>query len=168
MNRFASSQKKVTPEKAASADAAMDYIALLLARREYSEYEVRSRLNDRGYTARTVAQAITRAVGCGLIDDQRFAQRFIKSKISAGIGKYRIEQELRLKGINAEGVEGYPEAFYSEVDELENALSVLSRFHTRSKNQYQAAFRHLVGKGYSSSLAQAALRAHSEQSADSY
>lgn len=154
--------KKVSPEKASNADAAMDYVARLLISRERSVHEVRSRLAEKGYEAAVVSEAVGRAQSCGLLDDQRFAQSYLKDKIRLGWGKRRIEQELYRFGIKIEDIDGYPEAFFTEESQVESALRALSRHHSRSKNPRQAAYRYLMGKGYSPSIVSAAIKLHED------
>lgn len=163
MKALNSKPKKVSPEKAVSADAGMDYLARLLTSRERSCEEVRKRLLEKGYTEDTVSEVIERACACALLDDNRFAENYIKDKLALRWGKRRIERELFFFGIKTETIPGYPEEFFSESEQLENALAALERHHSRSKNPRQAAYRFLLSKGYSSSIASAALKQLEEQ-----
>ena len=136
----------------------MNALVRLLTARERSVQEARKRLLDKGYTRESSSHAIERALACGLLDDQRFAEGLIKDRLSAGWGRRRIDQDLYLFGIAKASIEGYPEAFFNEDDELEQALLALKHHRSRSKNPRQAAYRHLVSKGYSSDIASAAIR----------
>ena len=142
----------------------MNSLARLLALRDRSVQEVRKRLSDKGFSAEATASAIERALDCGLLDDQRFAQDLIKDKLSLGWGRLRIDQELYRFGIAKTSIEGYPEAFFTEESELEQALKSLQRHHSRAKNPRQAAYSYLLGKGYSSSIAGAAIRTFERES----
>lgn len=156
-------QKKVSAEKAADANAAMDSLARLVATRERSVREVETRLADKGYTEQTIAQAVERALACDLLDDTRFAEGYIKDKLRAGWGRKRIEQELYRFGIQAPELKGYPEAYFSEDEQLQTALQALERHHSRSKNLREARYRYLVSKGYSSDIVSQAVRLYSER-----
>lgn len=160
--------KKVSTAKAASYEACMDYLARLLSTRERSLQESQKRLLDKGYQEQVVSLVLERAQACGLLDDQRFAQGLIKDKLAAGWGTRRIEQELYRFGINKEFVEGYPEDFVTEEDQLQNALRALERHHSRSKNPQQAAYRYLISKGYSPDIVTAAIRAQEEVASDTW
>ncbi|MDR1359219.1 MAG: RecX family transcriptional regulator [Coriobacteriales bacterium] len=144
--------------RAGNANAAMDSLAHLLRKRERSVQEARKRLREKGYEAEAVSCTVSRALACGLLDDERFARGYIKGKLSLGWGRRRIEQELYRFGIATKNIEGYPDAFFADDEQLEAALIASSKHRSRSKNPRQAAYRFLVSKGYSSSIASAALR----------
>ena len=151
-------QHKDLGAKASDPEEAMKSLVRLLAARERSVHEARKRLLEKGYSSESCASALERALACGLLDDQRFAEDLIKDKLAAGWGKHRIDQELYRFGIAKDTLEGYPEAYFLEEEQLQRALNTLERYHTRSKNPQQQAYRYLVGKGYSSSIAAAAVR----------
>jgi regulatory protein len=150
-------QKKNLGNKASDLGSAMDALARLVAGRERSIKEALDRLTEKGFTPETTSCTIERAVACGLLDDQRFAQGFIKDKLSRGWGRRRIEQELYRFGIAKESIEGYPDDFFSEETQVEAALQALKKHRSRAKNPRQAAYQYLVGKGYSSDIAVAAI-----------
>jgi len=151
-------QRKDLGAKATNADEAMNALVRLVAARERSVQETRKRLLEKGYSQEASSCAVERALGCGLLDDQRFAQDLIKDRLSAGWGKRRIEADLYRFGIAKGEIEGYPEAFFSDDEQLEQALIALSKHRSRSKNPRQAAYNHLISKGYSSNIASAAIR----------
>lgn len=154
--------KKDLGARASNPLAAMDALARLLATRERSTSEAQKRLIEKGYTETAVEDTLKRAVSCGLLDDQRFAQDFIKTKLTAGWGARRIEQELYRFGISKDSIEGYPDAFYSNDDQLEKALVALKKHRSKSKNPRQAAYRYLAGRGFSHDVIHTALRAQDE------
>lgn len=166
MRALNNKKTKLAPEKAASIDAAMDALARLVAARERSTHEVSTRLKDKGFDEDVVEQAVKRGCTCGLLDDERFARSYVKDKSNAGWGKRRIEQELYRYGLRLEVFAGYPEEFFCQDDELAHALKALERHHSRSKNPRQAAYRYLVGKGFSFEIASAAIKAHEARLAD--
>lgn len=136
----------------------MDSLARLLVVRERSISEARDRLSQKGYEETTIDSTIERATRCGLLDDERFARGYIKSKLSRGWGQRRIEQEFYRFGIDTDSIEGYPDEFFSDDEQLERALIALRKHRSQSKNPRQAAYRYLVSKGYSSSIASNAIR----------
>lgn len=144
--------------QAFDAQAAMDSLARLLATRQRSVHEAHVRLLKKGYDSQTIAHVLQRALACELLNDQRFARSFIKDKLAAGWGRRRVEQELHRFGITVEEIEGYPDEYFSEDEQLERALLALRRHHSQSKNPRQAAYRFLIGRGYSSDVASAAIR----------
>ena len=103
---------------------------------------------------RTVAlQATERAIRCGIVDDRRYAEVFIATKIRAGWGKSRIERELSLRRVDPYLLEGYPDAFFDVDDERDRAWALLERKPVPSKNPVEKLARFLVGKGFAPGLA---------------
>ncbi len=150
--------------KASSSDAAWNSLTRLLATRGRSVQESRERLLEKGYDDKVVEFVLNRALACGLLDDQKFAQSLIKGRIAAGWGIRRIERELSRFGINTENIDGYPEAFISEDALLVKACALLRRHRSTSKNPRQAAYRYLMSRGYNQDIALAAIQKTQEDS----
>lgn len=158
-----------TPSSSASsidldANAAFKKIVDLVNVSDKSELQIRSRLSDKGFDETSIDEAVRRAKNYGFIDDGRYASMLIRSRISQGKGIVGIERELRSHNIEPVDVEGWPDEYYtSDEDELERALSYLDRKPPRSKNPRDGAFRKLVQKGYSTSIASSAARIWAER-----
>ncbi len=133
--------------------------------RERCESELRARLVRDGFAADDADAAIRRAVACGLVDDLRYAGVLIRSRVAQGRGKSGIVAELEHAGIDASSVPGWPDEFFPEdaPSEVERALDLLRRKPSRSKDVRGAAFRRLVGKGYSQQVAYDAARRYAEE-----
>lgn len=132
-----------------------------------SEKAMRERLKKDGFEDLDIDVAIDRALSYGFIDDMRFADVLIRSRISQGKGSAGIERELAGHDIDINDVPGWPNEY--EIDseiELDRALSFLDRKPPRSKNQREGAFRKLVQRGFSTSVASSAARIWSERSED--
>lgn len=72
-----------------------------LSRREYSVFELRSKL-ERNHADELVEQVLDELLDQDLLSDRRFAEVFVRSRIGRGQGPMRIRQELRQRGINDE------------------------------------------------------------------
>jgi regulatory protein len=84
-------------------DAALRF----LEARQRSSDEVRRRLTTAGYRPELVDGAIERLTGLGIIDDEAFAKTWVESRDRARPrGERALRQELRLKGIDRELVDG--------------------------------------------------------------
>lgn len=141
------------------ANAAFKKIVDLVNVSDKSELQLRSRLSDKGFDEESIDEAINRAKDYRFIDDARYANVLIRSRISQGKGIAGIERELRSHNIEPYEVDGWPDEFFSsDDDELERALSYLERKPPRSKNLREGAFRKLVQNGYSTSIASSAAR----------
>jgi regulatory protein len=130
---------------------------LLIKVRDRSTKELADRLRQAGFPEQIARAEVARAVRAGLVDDERFCRLYVSGKAHLGWGRNRITREIRRYGIDLSQKEGYPEAFFSEEDELERARLCLRSFHTRSKNPQAACLRRLVNKGFSLSIARQAL-----------
>ena len=111
----------------------------MLSRRDYAVLEARERL-------------------LRFLDDCRFATYFISERIRRGWGRRKIEIELKRKGVDASDLPGYPEDFFSDDDELDRAIELLSRKSIPSVRPQEKLIRHLMAKGFSYSVSAEAAR----------
>ena len=82
---------------------ALSRVMRLLARREYSEQEIRRKLGDE-YPATILAVVIERCRALDWLNEARMMAVFIRSRASRGYGPMRVMQELRFKGLSAEPI----------------------------------------------------------------
>ena len=147
-----------------SEEEAFRKIVALVNISDRSEHTIRERLTKAGFEQRAVEQAIVRAKSYGFIDDCRFADVLIRSRLSQGKGSQGIVRELAAQNIDIETIPGWPYEYDVDDDrELERALALLNRKPPRSKNKREGAFRKLMGSGFSSSVASSAARMWTEQ-----
>ncbi len=125
----------------------------LLNRRDYSSAEARRKLRDDGYSTSSTDYAVRRAVEAGLIDDARFADVYIRSKIYAGWGQRKIERELSLRGVEPSSVPGWPWEYLDPDSERERAYELAQRKVVSGKNRVEKMARFLMGRGFSTSVA---------------
>ena len=145
--------------------SAFSKIVALLNASDKSELVLRNRLSQCGFTNEAIDESILKAKNLGFVDDSRFAQVLIRSRIAQGKGCAGIERELLSHGIEPCDIDGWPEDFgISDGSEVERALELLNRKPPRSSNVRDGAFRKLVQKGYSSSVASSAARLWCESS----
>lgn len=128
-------------------------VETLLSRRDYSSQELSRKLIDDGYSPDIVKTLVNRACSSGLVNDTRYADSFIRTKLSAGWGKDKIERELSRKGIDAEQIEGWPDEYLSEGAERERAFELALSRPLTGKNDYARLVRFLCGRGFSYGLA---------------
>lgn len=169
---------------------AFEKVSRLACARERGSRELIDRLVRDGFSREVAESAVQRALDCGLIDDVRYGAVLIRTRVSQGRGRKGIEDELERAGIAATDIPGWPEEFFSVDDfdpfrvnanaeddvvgctfgcessdeqEVERALALLRRKPPRSKNIQASAYRKLVTKGYSTSVASAATRRFMEE-----
>ena len=73
----------------------------MLARRELSVAECRSRLARKEHSEGEIDAAVARLIEAGALDDRRVADAFARTAINVrGRGRLRIQRELQAKGID--------------------------------------------------------------------
>lgn len=120
---------------------------------EKCTHDIRQKLRDKGFSDDAIGIAVKEAEDKGYLDDSRYAESYIASRLKAGFGPERIERELAAKGIDIWEIDGWPQAYTDADAELESALKLLEKHPPTAKNKRDAAFRKLYQKGYSSSVA---------------
>ncbi|MDO4501887.1 MAG: regulatory protein RecX [Coriobacteriia bacterium] len=130
-------------------------IESLFMHRDRSEHEMRTRLAQEDFTLDAIDHAVGKAKRCGLIDDARFADAFIRARIRSGKGNCAIEHDLRQRGVEPSSLPDWPYQYQetSRERQVERAFALLERQPPRSKNPLRSAYQKLVRKGYSSSVA---------------
>lgn len=76
--------------------AAMD----LLARREYSLFELRTRLKRRFADESMIDEQLSRLTDENLQSDARFAESYVRQRVARGYGPLRLRAELRGRGVS--------------------------------------------------------------------
>ncbi|MCQ4848144.1 RecX family transcriptional regulator [Gordonibacter pamelaeae] len=153
----------VEASAADGAERAFRKIERLALAREQASAALRARLAREGFAPEAADAAVDRALSCGLVDDARYAEVLVRSRLSQGRGAQGIAAELDALGIDASVVPGWPEEFAVDHEsEVERALALLDRKPPRAKNRRDAAFRRLVQKGFGASVASTAARVWSE------
>jgi regulatory protein len=84
-------------------EAAMQQAMRLLERRERTTQEIERKLRERGFAEELIAQVMARLQETGLVNDARFAQRFVESREhSRPRSRRALSVELRQRGLNDE------------------------------------------------------------------
>lgn len=139
-------------------------IVSLVNHADRSEKSIRDRLSRDGFNEDDIDTAIKKALDYGFIDDMRFAEVLVRSRVSQSKGSDGIARELAENGIDATDVEGWPYEFGLSYDEeLDRALAYLRRKPPRSKNLREGAYRKLAQRGFPSSIASSAARMYIEE-----
>lgn len=142
------------PQESEGEQEAFKKIARLVKVRDRSCDEVRCRLIRDGIEEIDVEKAIERACACSFLDDDRFADVLIRSRLRAGKGLDGIVRELKSHGIDPESINGFPERYLEAFPtQQDSAYALLCRKPPRAKNALQAAYAKLVRAGYPASIA---------------
>jgi len=88
----------------ASADSdseAKAYALRCLARREFSQSELRQRLSRRGHNSKLIDSVLEWLIEASYQSDERFAESRIRHRSNQAYGPRRISQELKQQGIES-------------------------------------------------------------------
>ena len=128
-----------------------DKAVSLLARREHSRSELQRKLRQRQYPESLIAETLELLEQRGYLDNQRFAEAFIRERIARGQGPLRITADLRQRGIDDGTIRLLLEA--AEVDWLEQAAAVRERRFgdapPAGRVEWGRQGRFLAGRGFS-------------------
>lgn len=125
----------------------------LLNRRDYSTAEMRSKLLDDGFYGPVIDEYLRRASEVGLLDDTRYADAFIRSKVASGWGERKVSAALRARGIDASTLDGWPYEYFDEGTEFERAFEIASRKSFSERNRFSKVVRFVMGRGFSGTVA---------------
>ena len=122
----------------------------LLARRAYTEAELRRRLSR--YPEAEVEEALARLREWGYLDDRAYAEGFARSR-KRRWGSGRLRAELLRRGVGEEVVE---EVLPGEDEEVEAAVSLLARRWSRLGGDRRRAVGFLLRRGFPPEVAERA------------
>jgi regulatory protein len=129
----------------------------LLARREHSARQLRTKLTRRGAGEEPADEALDGGLDellatlerQGLQSDARFAELLVRSRLSQHYGPLRIAAELRLAGVEASLIAAAIEAADADWD-TGAAAALRKRFGNAGTRRAEQArqFRYLLGRGF--------------------
>jgi len=129
-----------------------------LSRREHSRFELIRKLRQKGFESTVIESVLSQLQVDNLLNEQRFVESFVYSRINRGYGPLRIQQELRQRGITgdllAQALENYD-------DWTDLACQVRQkRFGETPKNAQERAkqSRFLYYRGFSGTQIKIALK----------
>ncbi len=122
--------------------------------RDRSVKETRDRLIRGGFKSDSVERAIEQALHYQILDDQRFADSLVRSRLRQGKGLDGVVRELRGHNIAVKTLlPGFPDEYLAGRPSQEDcAYALLCRKPPRAKNARQAAYAKLVRAGYPMAL----------------
>jgi len=138
----------------------------LLGFRERSAAELTRRLADDGYPEPVRRATVARLSELALVDDERFAFAYARSRGAAGYGPRKVRNELRRRGISEDTAHQAVSEAFSERDELEHSRMALKGRTAADRKDRDRLVRRLVSKGFSLSAARAAVDAVSSAGED--
>lgn len=131
---------------------ALNYVINLLARREYSEFEIRCKMQEKCFTELEIDEVLSYCQQKNWQNDQRFTENYLVFRSQRGYGFNRIKQELQqLKGISSDVIQQALDEAGINWSEL--ALTVLRKkfpqFATISEvKMKQKVWRYMLSHGF--------------------
>lgn len=115
--------------------SAYDRALGMLARREYSQRELRTRLERAGCDEEESAAAIQRLREQDYQDDDRFGEMIVRARVGQGYGPGRIRAELRSHGMSDDAIRVL-------LDAADTDWQALAQTHLRKKYGRRPATDH--------------------------
>ena len=117
----------------------------LLSRCETYRASVERKLYKKGFSAESVKTALDELCRQSLLDDERFATLWLKSRSHRLEGKRKLELELRFRGVDKECAARALDKHFRDVDEGELCLraweKVFPQKHDTLKTQTALAYK---------------------------
>jgi regulatory protein len=125
----------------------------VLARRDFFESEMRAKIAEH-FGEEAADETIEKLKGYGYINDETCRKNLIASRLRSGYGKFRIVEELREKGVDADLADMQDIAGERGIDTKAQLAEMVRRFleTKRAKTPYelkQKCIAHFYRKGYS-------------------
>lgn len=135
---------------------------LLAGAHMYTELELRRKLVAKEHEPAMIDEAVERCKADRLIDDARYAEGYVASRLRRGQGSRRIRADLSRRGIRGELVEpllqAAREAGTTGDAALVAARKKFARVDLGDQKARSKAMRFLLGRGFDGSQADAAIR----------
>jgi len=79
---------------------AIAYACRLLSMRDYSQHRIKQKMLSKGYLPSEITQAVDYLNESDYLNELRFCESFIRSRVQKGQGEKRIKLELKAQGLN--------------------------------------------------------------------
>jgi regulatory protein len=138
---------------------AKDRVLRLLGYREHTRKELQTKLHKGGYPASVVKQVLDRFSEIDLVDDNRFAHAWVRTRAAAGFGRIRIARELVDKGVDPDVAGAALVEELEGSDEVVRARAILRGKLPSDRRERERLIRRLITRGFSFHVALSALDA---------
>ena len=138
----------------------------MLARREYSEHQIRDRLTAREFEAEEIGEAVARLTEQRSLDDRRVAGAMARLELLVRRhGRLRAERTMKEAGLSPALIREAIDATLADTDADELVAAALARRLRHGQaieddKHFQRLYRYLVGQGFGTGQALATLKAH--------
>ncbi len=144
-------------------DAAIRYLGLSLK----TENDLRERLKRYEYPESIIENVIETMKKYGYIDDEKYSNAFISSKMKNNLGKHRIFQELMQKKINRDIIERCMAESFDNECQIDSAVSAIEKkmkgYLPEDYKEKKRLFDFLARRGFSFDIIKKAYKIYSEE-----
>lgn len=133
--------------------SALSYVMSLLARREYSEFELRCKMQEKHISEQQIDDVLSYCQQRNWQSDKRFAENYLVFRSQRGYGLNRIKQELhQIKGVQSEIIQSALNEV--EIDWHTLALATLTKkfpqfAEIKEAKIKQKVWRYMLSHGFS-------------------
>jgi len=140
-------------QRASDFHAAVHKALQLSARRDHARYEMNLKLRQRGFSDDIINRALARLQRFGIIDDRRFAENWLYSRMQKkNEGPQKIKAALLKKGVDTHIVEEVMQSHLTPERIEESLAAATERDIIRSGGDQAKFVRMLQNRGFSWSL----------------
>ncbi len=137
--------------------AAYLYAARLLARREYCTLQIKQKLQSRDTDAEVISFVIEKLKTDGYLNDQRFAQLYLRSRIDRGEAPWLAAKRTQQKGADERSIQLAMDEISADYDAEQAATDVLkgrdpAGFRFEDERAWQRLARFLRNKGFATDI----------------
>lgn len=143
--------------ESAEATCARERALRVLGYRDRASREIERRLIDDGYPAGVVRELLVRLTELELIDDERFAISWARTRSTAGFGRDRVARELREKGVAPLHAQAALDTIFPVESDVERARAALRGRVPRDAAEREKLLRRLLRRGFSLETARKAV-----------
>ncbi len=139
----------------------MEYAMKYLAIKDRSVKEMQSYLDGKDFGEADVDATVERLIELGLLDDARYAQRFVETRTaSKPISRRHLKEQLKSHGIDDAEIEAAMETLEDDAED-ENARTVAEKFVRQFQSlepdkRRERVLSRLIARGFSYDVARKA------------
>ncbi len=145
----------------------------LLSYRPRSVHEMRLKLESKGFGAQELSSIIEHLIKVDYLNDENFAALLVESRTQNKLwGRRKIASELKRRGLSSAVIDGSLKMIDTRA-EAETAGNALKKWSRRTglsapldTKGVQKAYRHLMARGFSTSIIMPLLRSMEDEGAD--
>lgn len=143
---------------------AVEKAGIYLSAGAKTEFQIRNKLEDKGFETHVIEKVVKELVRNSYIDDISYTELYLDYGMSKGRGLYRIRQELKQRGVSSDNIEKGFKAYESNRNEdlilLEEELcfQLVRKFLPKTDREYiekrdvEKIIRKLSNLGYAYGL----------------